>query len=308
MKRISIIIGLVIGGYSLPSVAQDITAPDSTGLLGDGLDLTAVLNLFKDAESLEQFEENLNKEKSGINNLDLNADGETDYIRVEDQMEGDVHAIILQVAISESESQDIAAIEIEKTGAEEASLQIVGDEEIYGEDYIVEPVDNSSEKSPAALAPRVIVNVWLWPSVRFVYAPGYKRWVSPWRWSLYPKWWKPWRPVRWGVYHRRHVMFHRSYRVVRVHRCTRAHAVYRAHRRTSAVVQKRHAAAHKRHKAATKSNAKTNQRKDPATSKKNTSKAKVDKRSNKAKTAVKPRNASKPNRGGGSHPRGKSNR
>ncbi len=308
MKKINVILALFFGAFSLQVSAQDGSVPDSTGLYGDGLVLTAVLNLFQESESLEKFEENLNKEKSGINNLDLNEDGETDYIRIEDQMEGDVHAIILQVAISESESQDIAAIEIEKTGAEEASLQIVGDEEIYGEDYIVEPVDNSTDKSPNASAPRVIVNVWLWPSVRFIYAPGYKRWVSPWRWAVYPKWWKPWRPVRWGVYHRRHVMFHRSYRVVRVHRCTRAHAIYRTHRRTSAVVHKRHAAAHKHHKAATKSNPKTNQRKDPATSKKKTGKAKVDKRSSKTKTAVKPRNASKPNRVGDSHARGKSNR
>lgn len=291
MKKISIILSLVIGAYSLPSQAQDITAPDSTGLLGDGLDLTAVLDLFKDAESLEQFEEDLNKEKTGINNLDLNEDGETDYIRVEDQMDGDVHAIILQVAVNTSESQDIAAIEIEKTGAEEASLQIVGDEEIYGEDYIVEPLDNSAEKSPNPLMSRVIVNVWLWPSVRFIYTPGYKRWVSPWRWAVYPKWWKPWRPVRWGIYHRRHVVFHRSYRVVRVHRCARAHAVYRSHRRTSAVVHKRHAAAHKRHKAVSKSPNKTHKKNQAAVGKKNVDKSKAKKQSNRPKTTAKPKRA-----------------
>ena len=74
-----------------------------------------------------------------VNNLDLNEDGETDYIRVVDNMDGDAHALVLQAVLSETESQDVAVIEIEKQGAEAAILQIVGDADIYGEQTIAEP-------------------------------------------------------------------------------------------------------------------------------------------------------------------------
>ena len=117
--------------------AQEVEA-DSTGLPGDHFSLEGALELFKKAESPEAFEKLLNDADNYVNNLDLNEDGEVDYIRVEDRMEGDVHAIVLQVPVSESESQDVAVIEIEKTGAEEAILQILGDEDVFGETRIVE--------------------------------------------------------------------------------------------------------------------------------------------------------------------------
>ncbi len=49
------------------------------------------------------------------------------------------HVFVLQVSVSATENQDIAVIEIEKTGTETAIIQIIGDEDIYGEQVIVEP-------------------------------------------------------------------------------------------------------------------------------------------------------------------------
>ena len=103
--------------------AQGVNPTDSTGLPGDNFSLEGVLELFKQAVSPEDFEKMLNSESHYVNNLDLNEDGEIDYIRVVDHMEGDVHAIVLQAPISADESQDIAVIEIEKRGPEEAILQ-----------------------------------------------------------------------------------------------------------------------------------------------------------------------------------------
>jgi hypothetical protein len=219
---------------------------DSTGLPGDHFSLEGAIELFKQAGSPEEFEKLLNSEDSKINNLDLNEDGEIDYIRVIDNVDGDVHAIVLQVPVSESESQDIAVIEIEKQGAENAILQIVGNEEIYGEQVIAEPfeeekVKSGKDKGPAVrFAPvRIVVNVWLWPSVRFMYRPAYSVWVSPWRWRVYPSYWRPWRPHPWRVYHG-WARPHRAHcRVVGTHRVVRAHAVYAPHRRSSKVVQTR---------------------------------------------------------------------
>ncbi len=57
--------------------------------------------------------------------------------------------LYLQAIVSQNESQDIAVIELEKTGENNAVLQIVGDEDIYGEETIVEP----SEETDNAFAP-----------------------------------------------------------------------------------------------------------------------------------------------------------
>ena len=153
---------------SFPLFAQSDMEADSTGLPGDNFSLEAAIELFKKSDSPEDFEKRLNSENNDANNLDLNEDGEIDYIRVVDNMDGDVHALVLQVAVSEKESQDVAVIEIEKQGAENAILQIIGDEALYGEQTIAEPfgeekVKNGKDKGPAAeRAPvRIVVNVWL---------------------------------------------------------------------------------------------------------------------------------------------------
>lgn len=226
--------------------AQDETESDSTGLPGDNFSLEGALELFKKASSPEDFEKLLNTESNTVNNLDLNEDGEIDYIRVVDNMDGDVHAIVLQVPMSEKESQDIAVIEIEKQGEENAILQIIGDENIYGEQRIVEPFEEETKSGKGGGGPsmevevdRVVVNVWFWPSVRFVYTPGYRVWVSPWRWRLYPAWWSPWRPFPFRTYHLRIAPFRPRYHVVTTHRVVRAHKVYAPRRAHSKVVHSR---------------------------------------------------------------------
>jgi hypothetical protein len=218
---------------------------DSTGLPGDNFSLEAALDLFKKAGSPEEFEKLLNSENNVVNNLDLNQDGQTDYIRVVDNMDGDAHAIVLQVPVSETESQDIAVIEIEKTGSEEATLQITGDEDLFGKEVIAEPYDEAVNKSgkggPARVqAPvAIFVNVWGWPCVRFVYAPVYRVYVSPWRWRAYPTWWSPWRPHPYGWYHAQVRPYHAHYHVVATRRVVHAHAVYAPHRMYSPVVHTR---------------------------------------------------------------------
>ena len=236
----------VIAAMTLPAYAQDIDPADSTGLPGDHFSLEGAVELFKKAESPEAFEKLLNSENNDVNNLDLNEDGEIDYIRVIDNVEGDVHAIVLQAVVNESESQDIAVIEIEKDGEESAVLQIVGDEDLYGEQLLVEPFAEEGKKGgkggPSVdydADMRIVVNVWLWPSVRFIYGPRYVVWASPWRWRYYPTWFRPWRPHPWRVFHVRPRPFHRHYHVVTTHRVVRAHAVYAPRRTSSKVVHTR---------------------------------------------------------------------
>jgi hypothetical protein len=225
--------------------AQEVDT-DSTGLDGDQFSLEGALAFFKKSESLEDFEKMLNKENNEVNNLDLNEDGKVDYIRVEDHMDGDVHAIVLQVPISGSEAQDVAVIELEKDGAESAVLQIIGDEDLYGESKIAEPFEEGSTKTNGRNGPavanmpvRFVVNVWLWPSVRFVYRPAYRVYVSPWRWSVYPTWYRPFRPRPWPVYRVGIRPFRAHYTVVTTRRVVRARPLYAPHRAHATVVHTR---------------------------------------------------------------------
>ena len=172
------ILALLAFCFSTFSYAQNIDA-DSTGLPGDQFSLEGALELFKNAASPEEFEKALNTEDNYVNNLDLNEDGDVDYIRVVDNMKEDVHALVLQVPVNKEESQDIAVIEIEQTGPKTAMLQIIGDADIYGEDKIVEPFEADEKetgKGPSAdLDIRLItVNVYAWPAVRFCISP----WLS----------------------------------------------------------------------------------------------------------------------------------
>ncbi|NOT51574.1 MAG: hypothetical protein HOP10_09880 [Chitinophagaceae bacterium] len=246
--------------FSAFSAGAQNSGIDSTGLPGDNFSLQGALQMFQKATSIEEFETFLNKEDNSVNNLDLNEDGDIDYVRVISKMDKDVHAFIIQVAVSASENQDIAVIELEKTGNEIAVLQIIGDEDIYGEELIVEPDEvedgssyidwsnNNILSGPNSATDeysgtnRIVINVWLWPSVRFVFGVNYVPWISPWRWNYYPGWWKPWKPYRWHVWHPRRVVYHRSFVVVTTHRVGRAHKIYTPYRTTSVTVRTRHSA------------------------------------------------------------------
>jgi hypothetical protein len=224
----------------LSTHAQDVST-DSTGLLGDDFSLEGALAMFKESADPEEFEMKINDSDNHVNNLDLNEDGDVDYIRVTNYTDEDVHVFVLQAMISEDEIQDVAAIEIEKTGSENAVLQIVGDEALYGENVIVEPYEEGAEGGSGgpgddAIHARIVVNVWFWPFVRTIYAPGYVVYSSPWYWGYYPRWWNPWRPRPWRSYYTGGIHFRVSFRPAPVHRVVRAHRVYTPVRRSSPVV------------------------------------------------------------------------
>lgn len=216
---------------------------DSTEISGDNFSLEGALALFKKSNTLEDFEKALNEENNNVNNLDLNNDGNTDYISVQSIKDNDTHAIILSTYLKDNEKQDIATIGIEKTGKEEATLQIIGDEELYAKNTVVEPfeVDEKSEKSKGPNASevritRLIVNVWGWSCVRYMYAPRYVVWNSPYYWGEYPSYWRPWRPMRYGVFYTRITPYRSYYRPTRTFRVINARNIYMPRRRTTTII------------------------------------------------------------------------
>ena len=200
---------------------------EPTGLPGDNFSLEGALELFKTSESPEAFEKMLNTEQNKVNNLDLNGDGEIDYIKVIDKTQGDVHAFVLQAVISENEKQDIAVIEMERN-RDNATVQIMGDEDIFGEQRIVEPLEEVKTHA-GTKSKKVIVNIYTWPVVQYVYGPAYNLWISPWGWHVRPVWWRPWRPITFHVFYRYHDPYRHRYVVVHTHRTKHAHQITGLH-------------------------------------------------------------------------------
>jgi hypothetical protein len=205
--------------------AQETAVVTPASEAAEGLDLQAVGELFKDAENLEEFEKALNDPETGVNNLDLDDNGEVDYIRVIEEVYDDTHIIILQVPLGEDEYQDVATIEVEKSGDDEYNMQVSGNEDIYGEDYYVAPS---------------VVHIHTWPIIAWMYRPAYRPYVSVYRFGYYPRWWVRRRPVTVTVYNTRLVRYRKK--PVFVHTRTRRVTHVRTVRykpRSSRLVKKR---------------------------------------------------------------------
>ena len=130
---------LAMSLLSLPVLSQ--TESDTTllGLPGDNLDLYAVLDLFQKSKTIEDFEKSLNDEKTKINNLDLNLDEKVDFIKVKTTQKDKDFTFVLQVDVTEKEVQDVAVILLSKDKNDKVTLQIVGDKDLYGKNYVIEP-------------------------------------------------------------------------------------------------------------------------------------------------------------------------
>jgi hypothetical protein len=224
-------------------VLTGLAAPaDSTGLPGDHFSLEAALAMFKSSANTSEFEKRINDSKNGVNNLDLNGDGRVDFLKVKTGGEGDDRMVVISSVLSKDESQDVAVIEISRKGKEQALLQIVGDEDLYGNVRVVEPFEEGEEddidRGPAVSLngskADVWVNVWFWPCVTWFYGPSYIVYVSPWYWDFYPEWWMPWPPYTYVVFYGYCEPYHHHYHHVHVHRTAHIHqTVYMPRRESS---------------------------------------------------------------------------
>ena len=264
MKRITMIrlVAILVAlALAVPLMAQN-SEPATEA--AEDLDLYGVAELLQQAESLEDFENKLNDQATEVNNLDLNGDQQVDYIAVIEESEGDTHVAILRALLGENESQDVASVEMEKVSSDEIAVQIVGDEELYGADYIVEPSGQSASAwqtigggaqrvgsylrglvqsptmvsvSPGTLMMAggvVVVRVGAWPVLGVVFRPGNRIWRSPFRWGFYPRVWRPWRPVARSTYRARHARWsHARWNRTKVRHSSRARTMTRTHRKTT---------------------------------------------------------------------------
>ena len=211
-KRVigSFVILFMLCGSGFLTAQEETTIVTPSTEAAESLDLKAVSELFKESANLEEFEKSLNDPDIGINNLDLDENGEVDFIRVVEEMVENTHVIILQVPISEDEFQDIATIEVEKTGDEEYNMQVRGNEVIYGADYYIYPR---------------YTRIYTWPIISWMYRPHYRPYRSIYYFGYYPRWWRPFRPVHINIYRTRTVRLtsRTVFHVTRVNRLTTIH-------------------------------------------------------------------------------------
>jgi len=206
MKTLRTIYTLLVLAAASVVVAAQNYPEEYLGLPGDNLNLYAVMNLFQESETLEGFERSLNDSESMINNLDLNGDNLIDYITVSDYTEGNVHTIVLRAALNNNEQQDVAVFVVEKLRNGAVQIQLIGDEALYGPNYIVEPIyaetpnpgyTGNAYSRNVNVVTTTYYDIAAWPLIRFIYYPGYVVWRSSWYWGYYPSYWRPWRPHYW---------------------------------------------------------------------------------------------------------------
>jgi len=248
MKKLILtpLIALLLAGSSI--LTAQTNQEEFLGLPGDNLNLFAVMNLFRDSETLEDFERGLNDPNRMINNLDLNSDNQVDYLMVFDYVEGNAHSIVIRVALNRDEFQDVAVFTVEKLRNGSVQIQLVGDEALYGPNYIVEPQyaerpnPGYRGNTPAPRTRDVAVvrttyyEIANWPVIVYMRRPDYRPWRSVWYWGYRPVWWNPWTPHYWhfyyGYHYNWHVHYHTYFRPCREFRSVSYHTVYHTRIRT----------------------------------------------------------------------------
>lgn len=234
MKKLFITAFLLLIMFNIVYAQEQTPATEA----GEDFDLYGVIGIFEESEDLEDFEKKLNSEDNDVNNLDLNKDEEVDMVKVIEHSEGNTHLLVLQAVLSETDVQDIATIEIEKHGENEISLQVIGDVDIYGPDFIIEPApEEGSIKSYGTMA--VFVSVHLWRPVVVVFRPGRVVFVSTVVWYPRPIWFSPWRPIGRSTWRGRANRWHSPrYRTSRSRHSVRGRNMYSTQRKTSPAAKK----------------------------------------------------------------------
>ncbi|GGZ80576.1 hypothetical protein [Algibacter mikhailovii] len=237
MKKIYLSILLVtISTLSSVCFAQSENDTPLLGLPGDDLDLYAVLDLFQKSKTIEDFEKSLNNTADGIVNLDLNNDGNVDFIKVVTEQDGNNFLFILQDPINEKETQDVAVISVAKDDDGKVYLQIIGDEALYGKDYVVEPRTEPTAsvtpnpaytgKEPVTVnveANTEVIVVEAAPVVQYVYSPAYVPYYPAYYYGFYPPYWRPIAVMSIAIYRHNHWYHHHHYHGGYGHRSVHVH-------------------------------------------------------------------------------------
>ena len=91
-RMILLVMGILFSTWMLHA-DETVTVTATSSDISENLDLKTVATLFGQAKDLEQFEQLLNDPDSAFSNLDLNGDGDVDYLRVVETADGNRHLV-----------------------------------------------------------------------------------------------------------------------------------------------------------------------------------------------------------------------
>ena len=155
-----------------------------------GLDLKAVGKLLEGVKDGEDFERKLNAPGSGVNNLDLNEDGQVDYINVTEFGEGSIKGFALSTKPDGKEVQELATIKIEKQGEDQAKVEVKGNESIYGDRHYYH-----SSWGGGGFFNGILMG--------YLFSSFHRPWSSPWGYGNYPSYHRPYSTLPYGSYRRK---------------------------------------------------------------------------------------------------------
>jgi len=181
-KLASLLVVLLITTTQLKA-QQRISVQAQNNDISYNLDLQAVSSIFGESRNLEEFEMRLNDYDNQISNLDLNEDGEVDYLRVIETSDNNMHVVVIQAVLDQDVFQDVATVVVEKDRNRRTYVQVIGDPYLYGDDYIIEPI---YVRTPSIFS--------------FFWGRSYHRWSSPYYWGYYPSYYHNRRPYETNIY------------------------------------------------------------------------------------------------------------
>lgn len=179
-------------GNATASQSQDATN------LGANLDLQALGELVKSSSTAQDIENKLNIAGS-INNLDLDGDGKVDYITVTEYGDANTKGFSFTVDLGDKGKQEVATVEVQKNANNQASMNIAGNQTVYGSGY-----NYSSNYSMTDL----IILSYLWSPHSYYY--------SPYHYGYYPGYYHPYGCMSYNSYYSSRVRpYASSYRTTR---------------------------------------------------------------------------------------------
>lgn len=209
-RMILLVMGILFSTWMLHA-DETVTVTATSSDISENLDLKTVATLFGQAKDLEQFEQLLNDPDSAFSNLDLNGDGDVDYLRVVETADGNRHLVVIQAILAKDIYQDVASIYVDKDDKEQVTIQVVGDEYVYGANYIIEPV----------YIYRPLIYDWFW-------GPSWVCWHSPYYWDYWPGWWHPYHCIAHHLYWDHCYWYHHHYPICTYRTGHHHHPHYRA--------------------------------------------------------------------------------
>ena len=146
---------------------------------GDQLNLQAVGELLKTCKDGPEFEKKLNDTTLRINNLDLNKDGNTDYLKVTEYGNGTNKGFSITDELGPNDIQEIATLQFEQNQNQQTNVTSAGNQTVYGA--------NAPCYHSCFSMNDLLIMHWM-----FSPRPYY---ISPYHYGYYPTYYRPYRSI-----------------------------------------------------------------------------------------------------------------